>query len=285
MQNPRGLPELLTGRRRFLWIGLAALVLVTFFIILRFPYHRLAQYVAVALQRETGVVVSFQDFGPALHLQGPGFRANGVRIASGEEMLLVDAASVRPAWSSSWLLGRPALYIELEGAAGIVAGTLTTGSEADVAGMLQDVDVAALPLSAFGTGFEVDGLGDIEIDLKNGSEGPEGWVRFEIAEGSLALADFPMAIPFDRLTGSVTFGGDPFATIDTFDLDGPLLKAQITGSIGRAPEPAMAPLDLQIQIVAKSAIQPALASAGVRLGSEGGARIRISGTAAEPLVR
>ena len=47
----------------------------------------------------------------------------------------------------------------------------------------------------------------------------------------------------------------------------------------------MAPLDLKIQIVAKSAIQPALASAGVRLDVGGGARIRISGTAAEPLVR
>ena len=72
-------------------------------------------------------------------------------------------------------------------------------------------------------------------------------------------------------------GDESFLAIEELKIAGPLLTADVTGSIESAPRFADALLNLQVQVEAQSDVQFALASAGVRFDKEGSARVRISG--------
>ena len=61
--------------------------------------------------------------------------------------------------------------------------------------------------------------------------------------------------------------------------------ADLTGTLGRAPRFAAAPLRLDLRLSAKPELRPTLEQAGVRLDRRGSARRRITGTPSRPVVR
>jgi hypothetical protein len=64
-----------------------------------------------------------------------------------------------------------------------------------------------------------------------------------------------------------------------------MLKAEVSGSIGKAPEFQQAPLHLQIQLSAEPSVRSALAAQGLRLDGNGSVRLRVTGTPSHPLAR
>ena len=271
---------------RPLWLAALALGLILLFVTLGFPYERLSSFVSSRVGELTGARVTIRELGPSLHLAGPGFTGKGIHatLASGRS-LEFDRAVMRPAWSLSWLRGRAAIYTQLEGPVGSAVGVFTTGVGGGYAGELLAADLARLPLVALWPGASFEGQVDAEIDVRREPGGPQGWASFDAVDGSIALAGFPLAVPFEQLSGSLRFGEDAFLEIETVTLDGPLLSAEVTGRVEKALAFDRAPLHLQIQLTAEPAIRSALRAAGVRLGEDGTARVRIGGSPSRPTVR
>ncbi len=274
------------GSRGLLWLVPAGLALTTFFVFLGFPYERLADFAASEAERATGARVDYRDVGPSFHWAGPGVTATGVRaLVDGGEPLQFDRVVLRPAWTLSWLRGRPALYCLLDGPPGRAEGVLTLGASGGYAGELTRTDVAALPMGTLWPGTSLEGTLDATVEVQRNPGGPKGRVEFEALDGTVALAGFPMALPFESLTGALRFGDEAFLEIEALALQGPLLAADVTGRVEPALTFVSAPLQVQIQLTAEPVIRNALRMAGVRIGEDGSARVRIAGTPGRPLVR
>jgi len=273
-------PLLLVG------VPLAGVFLVSLFIYLGFPYDKLGDRIKAEMQHASAVRIDFQEVGPSLHLAGPGIEATGVRatLRDGETVRL-ERAMLRPAWSLAWLRGAPAVYAEIEGEAGNATGTLILGEAGGWSGDLEHVDASKLPLSQLAHLGTLDGVLDASVDILLGERGPEGSVTFETRDGSIGLADFPMLIPFETLSGELIFGDDAYVEVKRLDLDGPLLSADVTGKVLQAASFSEAPLRLEVEIEAMPTISAAIRSAGVRVDRNGKVKTRITGTVAQPKVR
>ena len=159
------------------------------------------------------------------------------------------------------------------------------GAPRSQASDLEQVDVGKLPLSEFAHMGSLDGVLEASVDILLGEQGPEGSVTFDAHDGSLGLADFPIQIPFEKLSGELLFGGNAYVAVKRLDLEGPMMSAGVTGNVLQAASFSEAPLRLEVAIEAKSAIAAAMRSAGIRVGRNGKAKARITGTVAEPQVR
>jgi type II secretion system protein N len=267
-----------------LGIPLAAVLLIASFIYLGFPYDRLADYIAAELGRDMGVRLAIREIGPRLQLAGPGLEAAGVgaRWNDGRELQL-DRALLRPAWSLSWLTGSPAIHLELVGPAGEAEGTLTLNGAGAWDGELRQADLTALPISELWPGLEAKGPVDASVDLHLREGGPEGAISFEARDGLLTVAG--MTLPYERIQGELEFGGDAFASVKLLRLEGPDVTAEVTGALGKAQRFASAPLALTARLDVSPPIRTLFQAAGIRVSRDGTARIRISGTPAQPVVR
>jgi hypothetical protein len=192
---------------------------------------------------------------------------------------------LRPAWSLAWLRGVPAVYAEIETDVGGAAGTLVLGASGGWSGDLEQVAVGKLPLSELAPAGTVDGVLDASVDIQLREEGPEGRVTFEARDGSIGLPNFPMAIPFEKLSGDLIFGDEAYVAVERLDLEGPLLSAGVTGNVLQAATFSAAPLRLEAEIDASPSARGAIQSAGVRMSRNGKAKLRITGTVAQPNVR
>jgi len=266
-------------------VPVAAVLLVSLFIYLGFPYDKLGDRIAAKLL-ETGVRVEFDAIGPALRLAGPALEAKGLRatLADGESLQL-ERALVRPAWSSAWLRGRPALYTEIDSDSGSARGTVVLGARGGFRGELARVDTGLLPLAQTAGLGSVDGRVDASVDLAMEEQGPKGHVRFESADGSLQLPGVPMPIPFATFAGDLDFGDDAFVTVKRLELKGPLVNAGVTGNVLQAASLAAAPLRLEIDIDAEPGLVPAIRQAGLRIDRNGRAKARVTGTVGQPRIR
>jgi type II secretion system protein N len=273
-------PLLLVG------VPVAGVLLVSLFIYRGFPYDKLGDRIKAETQRAGAVRIDFQDVGPSLHLAGPGIEATGVRATlSNGETFRFERTMLRPAWSLAWLRGAPAVYAEIESEAGNAVGTFILGETGGWSGDLEQVDVGKLPLSQFAHIGTLDGLLEASVDILLGEQGPEGSMTFEARDGAIGLADFPMQIPFEKLSGELLFGDDAYVAVERLNLEGPMMSAGVTGNVLQAASFSEAPLRLEIEIEAKPAIGAAMQSAGIRIGRNGKAKARITGTVAKPKVR
>jgi len=122
------------------------LLLLAFFVFLRFPYDRLADRVEAAVQAASGMEVVIGELGPHLGLLGPGFEARDVSLmpAQGGRIPL-EHLRLRPAWSLSWLRGVPAVHVDALGEMGRIAGAfaLGDGGPSGFDGSLEGVDSAS----------------------------------------------------------------------------------------------------------------------------------------------
>lgn len=266
-----------------LGVPVAGILLTGFFLYRGFPYERLGER-AAAYGRQAGFEVTFQDIAPRLSIAGPGLEATGVRVAGRSAAPWpVDRALVRPAWSLSWLKGQPAVFSEVETPMGAATGTVTLGGDTAWNGDLAAVDLARLPLGE--AAGMLRGTADARLDLTFTESGPVGPVEFEAVDGSLTLPEVAMPVPYEKLTGQLLLGDGNYAQIESLLLEGPLLTASITGTVGRAPTLGAAPLRLEAKISAQPALVPALKSLGLRVSRDGKATIRVAGTVSRPQYR
>ena len=272
--------------RRALAIAVAAVALTTFFLISGFPYDRLAPRAEAALSTLTGARVAIGGLDLGLSRLAPQLRASKLELTwPGAKPYTFDSLRVRPAFSTSWLRGRPALVVAVASALGEADGTVVIGAEPSFDGELRNVSLALVPIQDVAVGTQLNGRADATIDLQMGEAGPQGSVRFEAKNGSLAVSALPIGVPFEKLTGDVTLGGDTVAKLTSLDLAGPLVSLTASGTIGKAATTALSPLALQARIEAREpAVRSMLQSQGVALDANGGAAVTIGGTLGAPSV-
>ncbi len=267
-------------------IALGCALLTLLFLGIGFPYELLGQRLVDSVNQASGVQLEMDDLGPYLSLAGPGFQASHVslKVADGTRWQL-NRARIRPAWSTSWLRLDSAVHLEIDAEMGRIEGTLTTGDTPGFDGVLSNVDLARLPLDAFVPGVDFKGMLDAEIDLQRVDGVVQGLVVFGATQGLLAGDLFPTPIPFESLEGEFSLGGDSMVEVTKFDLQSPLLTAQLAGSLGMASSFAMAPLHLRLELETKSGMNKLLQRVGIRSKRKGKTTLRIEGTVANPKIR
>jgi type II secretion system protein N len=266
-------------------VGFALLTLV--FVVAGFPYDRVRDVVAARASQALRAQVRMADFGPTLTLFGPGVKAQGLELAFADgQRVTLESAKLRPAWSLSWLRLRPAFHVDLKAPQGRAIGTLVVGAEPGFDGDLEDVDLGKLPLDSALSGLSLDGVASGSVDLRRTAAGPRGSFDLRASSGSIALPGVPVALPFESLTAKADVTDAHLAENVSVDLQGPMLTAQITGSIGQSPVPVGAPLDLALKVkVVDPSLRPMLAGTGLRFAQDGTADMKLTGTPGRPLLR
>jgi len=270
-----------------LGVPLAGVVLVAFFVFLRFPFDRFSDVLAAQAGRALGAEVVIGDLEPALTVGGPGFVARNVLVRwPGGERATVAEARLRPAWSLSWLGLSPAFRLDADSDLGGVAGRVTVGEAPGFDGRLEGVALARLPLTRFTQGASLDGRLDLETDLRLREGAPVGDATFRASDGSLALAQLPVALPFTALHGTLPFADDGAVALEDVALEGPMVSGEVRGGTQPGPSPWLAPLELDVRLqVSDRNLRPAFRSAGLRLAPDGSADLRVRGTLSAPIVR
>jgi type II secretion system protein N len=268
-------------------IPAAAALLTLLFVVTGFPYDRLAPAAAEKASQVLGARVSIASLGPSFSLLGPGVRASGITVSGleGSELKL-DSLRARAAWSFAWLRGRPALALRVAAPLGQLNGTLTLGSAPGFDGTVRDLELARLPLQGLLPGASIDGKASGDLDLTTTPGGTRGSLHAEARDGSLGLPNLPIALPYTTLRADVRLTDAALAEIPSLELEGPLLSLHASGSVGRAPLLAAAPLNLTLRLRAKDpSVAPLLTAAGLRMGADGSTELHVTGTAGQPLVR
>jgi type II secretion system protein N len=263
----------------------AAVLLTATFAYLRFPYDRLAASLAARFD-EAGVRVQIGGLHANPTLAGPGLAAEDLRVTRPDGTVVrVDSLRVRPAWSLSWLAARPAFHLDLESPQGAIDGVAVLWGPRRFSGSLRDVDLNGLLGTEGLAGARVEGRASFDVDVALEASGPTGPVHVVAKDGVLTHPQIPMAIPYEELHGDLALGGDSLLKISDLQVSSPLGTGTLHGSVGRAPDPRQAPLDLELAVQVAQSIRSSLTSQGVRVGRDGELHYKISGTAAAPIVR
>jgi len=275
----------LENRTTVLAVGAGCFVLTLIFLLAGFPYDRLESRGVMAIERVVGGRMSFAESEQVFGLSGPAFEWRDVRITGATARPLdLDRLRARLAWSSSWLRGVPAFHIELEGPNGSAVGVVSLGSRPSLDGRLEQFDLAVLPDDWTVSGIDLLGLADAEIEVTGGDQWL-GEVALSVTNGSLSGGRFRSGVPFHELSGKLQLAGDNRTEITSLHVTGPLLTADITGSIGPAANPGEAPLDLAVELDADPRATGLLRSFGIRLRTKGIQHLKVSGTVDAPKVR
>lgn len=273
------------GIRRGLLIGgLCTLLFVVFFAI-RFPYEVFEASLVSQLGALVGGEVAVGELAGGFGLGGPSLVAEAVTVRWPDSSLALDRAELRPAWSLSWLRGRPAFHTDLRAPTGRIRGTIWPGAQLAFDGRVEDLALERLPeriLSA-AQGFALTGLLDADVDLALEGGMLSGELALEVENGAFAPPGSPISIPFERFDAAVAIDPAKGIRIDSAALEGPMVEGAAKGSIGLSADPA---LDLQVDIhVADPNLRGSAAPMGLQLDADGRASVRVLGTASNPLVR
>jgi type II secretion system protein N len=275
----------LDERNRLLRIGAACVVLTLIFLLAGFPYDALESRVVRAIEQAVGGRMRAGESQQSFGFTGPQYEWQDVRITGVTSRPLdIDRLSTRLAWSTSWFRLAPAYHVDLEGPSGSLQGVVNFGSRPRFDGRLEQFDLAMLPPDWTIAGVDVTGRADASLDVTGGEQWM-GEVSLSVTAGSLTGGSFRIGLPFDELSGELQLAGDHRTEIASLHISGPLLTADVTGSIGPAAEAGEAPVDLAVEIDADVRATSLLRNFGIRLNKKGVQSLTISGTVAEPQVR
>ena len=109
-------------------------------------------------------------------------------------------------------------------------------------------------------------------------------VEFEAEDGVLAHDALPMGMPYKSFSGRLRLSTDEsLAEIEEFLLDSPMMSAELSGTIGHAPETKDAPVDVNLKL---SDVDPTLLeffkAAGAKMAPNGSAALHLGGTWGKP---
>jgi type II secretion system protein N len=266
-------------------IGVACALLTLFFFAVRFPYDLFRASLVAQLAALSGAEVEIGAISGGLSLGGLALVAEPVSLRWPDSSLALESAAIRPAWSLSWLRGRPALYADLRAPEGRVDGTFWPGESPAFAGRIEGVALERLPsrVLAAAEGFALTGRLDADVDLafENGALG--GSLEVDVRDGAFAPPGSPLSVPFERFQAALDVDPKGTLEIQSASLEGPMLEGSVAGRIGVSADPT---LDLQLQIrVADPNLRSTVAPLGVSLDGDGRASMRLQGTASNPILR
>jgi len=201
------------------------------------------------------------------------------------DLVQIDRALIRAAWSTSWLTGDPAVHVELEGPAGGAVGTLQWNGTTSWNGNIWNAAASHPPLADFVPVVRLDGMLDARIDVEVGELESEGLIYFEVRDGSLSLPNVSVALPFELFSGDLELGGDDYLTLDSIRIEGSAVSGTGSGKIARAETFEQAPVSLEFELNIESALSKKVRAAGMRVNRDGLTKVRISGTVADPKIR
>lgn len=274
------------GWGRPLALGGLAVGLTLFFALLLFPYEHYRTVFEELLSRN-GARVRIARLGPHLGLRGPVLRLRGVEVllpdATEAEL---DEVQLRPALSTSWFRGDPALRLLAEGPLGRVDGTAWLGAAYGFAGSLDSVDLAALPLGTDIQGLALSGRLDADLDLEGLGGTPLGSISFDAREGVVQLPMVGIPVPYSELTGEIELDPEQGTLIRQLALEGPGVDLDLDGSVARGRTLAASRLQLRADLSVKDPdLRGLLAAVNIRLDPQGTGRLQIGGTLQNPRIR
>lgn len=269
-------------------LALACAVLTAAFFVVRFPVDRFRGALVEQLAAVTGADATIGVLSARPGLGGLTLVAAPVALAwPGGARVELERASVRPAWSFSWLRGRPALHVDLRAPAGSLAGTLWPAEPLGFDGSLDDVALERLPpeLLVLAEGIAVTGQLDADVALEQRDGHLAGEIELDVSDGSFSAPGSPLAVPFEELEAELGFAETGAVEVRTLRLEGPMVSGSATGALAPSPTLESAPLSLtgELQVVDPS-LRGALAPLGLNADGSGRVKLRVGGTLAEPLV-
>ena len=271
--------------RRALVIAAAYCALTALFVVARFPVDRLTPRIEALASAATGSRVAIGTLDLDLVALLPALHARDVAVTTpAGTRLRLDRVRLRPAWSLSWLRGRPSLALALRAGQARLDGTVRLGPTPGFQGDFSQLDLAQLPAAALGSmGVSLDGRLSGAVDLRLGDSGLEGAVSLHATDGTFSMPLLPIGIPFQTVDADATLGGETLAEVASLVVDGPMVAMRASGTIARGPNPAFAPLALEARLeVREPALRALVADSGVSLGPDGVAELGIGGTLGAP---
>ena len=268
---------------------IAALVLTLVFIVIGFPYDRLAVRLGQELESTLGMRLRIGEISPHLGLGGLGIVVREV-LAKPEDSptIVIQEVVVRPAWSLAWFRGRPAIRLDIASEMGDASGTLIAGNTGPWQGQLKAVQLDALPLEMI-QALNMDGSLDATFDLRRAPQEQggqlEGLMDFELRDGSFSSEGLPLALPLERLEGHLIFGGESFVTLSDVALEGPLLEGTLQGGVGHARTLANQSLAIDLSFRVRDESLAGLMNGMSNPGDDGFHRLQVTGTIAKPTIR
>jgi type II secretion system protein N len=273
---------------RALAIGLGCALLTAVFFVVRFPVDRFRSALVGPLAAATGAETTIGSLSARPGLGGLTLVGAPVALAwPGGARVVLERVALRPAWSLSWLRGRPALHVDLRAPSGGLAGTLWPDPLA-FDGELEDVALATLPpeLLVLFEGLALTGELDADVSLARGDAGLAGEVELSVADGSFSAPGSPLAVPFESLEGSLRLGGAGTVEVRSLKLEGPMVSGEATGEIGAAPDLASAPLSLTGELrVTDPGLRSTLPSLGLTPDANGRVPLQLRGTVGAPIAQ
>lgn len=273
-------------RTTTLAVAAGCLLLTFVFLIAGFPYDRLEGRVVRAIETNLGGRMSFASSTTQFEAGLPGYSWEQVRISgTAGGPLAFDRVSLRPAWALSWLRLAPSVHVDLVGPSGRAVGVLTLGGEPGFDGRLEQYDLAKLPPAVRPAAFTLRGIADAELDLASNGKEWMGDVQFDVANGSVAGGRLRLPLPFSTLKGTFALVGDHRTEVSALHISGPMVKADLVGTVGPAESLGAAPLDLALELDAEARALPMLKPLGIKLTSRGPQSLKLGGTFDKPQVR
>ena len=267
----------------------AALALTLVFIVIGFPYDRLAVRLEQEVQSTLDMRLRIGELSPQLGLGGLGIAAREV-LAKPEvgPTIVIQELVLRPAWSLAWFRGQPAIYVDMTSEMGSASGIIIVGSTGPWQGKLEAVQLDALPLEMI-QALDMDGSLDATFDLRRAppEQGGqlEGQMDFELRDGSFRSEGLPLTLPVERLQGRLNFGGESYVTLSEVALEGPLLEGTLQGGVGHAQTLGNQSLAIDLSLRVRDEGLAGLLSGMSNPGDDGFHRLQVTGTIAKPTIR
>jgi type II secretion system protein N len=272
---------------RILGIAVFCILLTLFFMLVRFPYEQLRGPLEDRLRVASGADVSLGELrgGPSIGLIG--LHAGPVRLTWPDGTLVaIDSVALRPAWSTSWLRGEPALHTDVRAEVGNARGAFWPSiEEAGFSGRIEDVDLSALPTRLLPTSEELGLVGrlDADLDVTRSLGRIAGTIDFEAREGAVITPGSGIPLPYEALSGHIELAQDGSAALRDWTLSGPLLSASLAGTVGASAQLLAAPLDVTLQVrVDDDGARRALTPLGVETAADGTATLHVGGSLSAP---
>src|SRR5690606_25746155 len=172
------------GPRRTAALAATFAALTLLFVVLGFPYERLAPRLEALLEMALGADAQVGRIEPGISRFLPQARAWDVDLRwPGGAQIHLDRGRARPAGGPPWLRGRPAFRIALRRGKADVDGTVRLGDRRGFAGRVSALPLDDLPLATWAPGLLLTGRLDAEIDVHAGEQGAEGTATLSARDG------------------------------------------------------------------------------------------------------
>jgi type II secretion system protein N len=265
-----------------------AIVLVSIFIALLFPWDSVARRVAHEIALASGSQISIRSLSPGLSVRGPVLSAQGVVVEHpAVERVRIDVLEIAPRLSTGWITGKPLLRVWADTSLAKIDGLLQLGDPPSFSGQIDDVTLEHLPLRIESSGMRLTGSLAATADVGLDPRGVlTGRVEFECASLVVESDQLPIAIPFSRAHGVIEILDSGATRIESLHLEGDLITGDIDGEIAMAHRSQSPPIDLSAHIrIVQPYLRGLAPSAGIALGKDGEASLRVRGTLDSPEIQ